>query len=357
MKLRFSVCRSSSQSSAGGFTLVELLVVIAIIGILVALLLPAVQSAREAARRISCSNNVKNIGLAIHNYHSAQKSFPISHGYLGDAGCELNDPFTNLPIGTCEVDVPLSGKGWIVDALPYMEEQPLYDSLRLGFDDPSKPLSDMRFSASFRGTGSGMGRPEIREAMAQQLPLLSCPSDDTTRVEAIQNRYWWRNIPVAVTNYKGVIGDPAVVNHLNPLWNQVDNFGSVDCHDKAYCNGVFHRNSYFRPIAFRKVTDGTSHTFAVGEAVTYLDLHNVAYFTDGDWASCNQPLNYYPDDDSELNIYNEWYNVRGFRSLHPGGANFALSDASVQFVNESIDHIAYRALSTRNGDEVINEEL
>ncbi|QDT68838.1 Type II secretion system protein G precursor [Planctomycetes bacterium MalM25] len=344
---------SSTPRHRLGFTLVELLVVIAIIGILVALLLPAVQAAREAARRSSCSNNMKNIGLAIHNYHGSRNQFPTSMGYPGVRGCENIDPVTQQRLGDCPED--LNGKGWIVDILPFLEEQPLYNQLELGFNDPSTDPRRMAFTAAV-SNGRGMGRVEIRDAMATQLQILTCPSDDSTIVEGDPQRYWWENIPVAVTNYKGVIGDTAVLDNATD-WNS-PTFGSIDCHDTAICNGIFWRNNYLRPVSFRKVSDGTSKTFMVGEAVTRLDLHNVAYFSDGDWASCNMPLNQSPNDaDLATYVFDEWYNVRGFRSLHPGGAHFVLADASVRFVNEGIDHQAYRAYSTRNGDEVVNEDL
>src|SRR3954447_24167808 len=117
-----SYSNRSSRAAWKGFTLVELLVVIAIIGILVALLLPAIQAAREAARRTGCSNNLKNLGLAALNHHDAQRHFPVNMGIARDAPYNLEAP--------AGVDQP--GVGWILNMLPQLEEQPLFDQFKQG---------------------------------------------------------------------------------------------------------------------------------------------------------------------------------------------------------------------------------
>ncbi len=130
---------SATRRARRGFTLVELLVVIAIIGVLVALLLPAVQAAREAARRMSCSNNLKNLGLAVQNYESAKKRFPISVPYDGTRQCEGNE-FANYDSGQIDyvgqqcggLDPNRTGKGWITETLPYLEQQALYSQFESG---------------------------------------------------------------------------------------------------------------------------------------------------------------------------------------------------------------------------------
>jgi prepilin-type processing-associated H-X9-DG protein len=101
----------------------------------------------------------------------------------------------------------------------------------------------------------------------------------------------------------------------------------------------------------RKVTDGTSNTFMVGECVVSQDYHSAAFFSDGSWASCGIPINYFLIGVSDDEIRARWNEVRGFKSLHPGGVQFVMVDGSVHFVNESIDHNIYRGLATRDGGE------
>jgi hypothetical protein len=146
-----------------------------------------------------------------------------------------------------------------------------------------------------------------------------------------------------------------IVDTASPTWGQ--DWGSVpDCHDKTGCNGILYRTNYFEPVKMKMVTDGSSNTFIVGENVPSADLHSAAFFSDGDWASCNMQLNYFPQDQSIEWLKENWYDVRGFRSRHPGAVLFAMVDGSVQSITEGIDHAVYRALSTRNGDEVVTIE-
>ena len=341
--------QSPRRASRAAFTLVELLVVIAIIGVLVALLLPAVQAAREAARRMSCGNNLKNLALAAQNYESARKQFPASIPPTTQpcGGAELANYDTGqieyLGPNQCDrlIAEGASGKGWITEMLPYMEQQSLY--------------SQFESSGAFTGTfnvGQGLLRNNDQARAARQtlLPIFSCPSDPSSKaISDGQRGFVGRKESVATTNYKGVIGDTVVLMD-NPRWNS--DWGAMpDCHDRIGCTGIFWRNSYFTPVKLKTVTDGTSNTFLIGEAVAELDAHSMAYYSDGDWASTSQQLNYVPQDTSRQWIYENWWEVRGFRSRHPGGVHFAMVDGSVHFVNEGIDHKLYRALSTRNREE------
>ncbi len=335
-----------------GFTLVELLVVIAIIGVLVALLLPAIQAAREAARRMSCSNNLKNIGLGIVNFESAQGNLPYSYSYKPEEFEGPNGGWAGPPGGSLAVSnggPGFNGKGWMVDILPQLEQQAMYDQI-------TQTLADFPGNFGVNGPfGSGMGRPSLREIMQSQLPVITCPSDASAvpKQGQVLNENVGHGRTVAVTSYKGVLGDhviwPQSTSHLdgNPL----------DCHNNvAGCNGLFWRTAYYKPIKLRQITDGLSNTFMVGEAVSSQDLHDAAYYSDGDWASCNSPLNFFNIEEDPTILFDQWYEQRGFRSLHPGGAQFVMADASVHFMVEGIDHSIYRGLATRNGEEIVSLE-
>lgn len=341
-----------------GFTLVELLVVIAIIGVLVALLLPAVQAAREAARRISCSNNLKNLGLAALNFESSSQRLPHS---ITMWGWQENEQGTNADPskgvkGGQNGGPGYTGQGWIVEVLPYIEQQAVYDQIQAAIE-----ASDGRdFTVQNKG-GWGMGHNNLRSIVSQQLPLLTCTSDPSA---APSNNQWhWRHVSdleVGTTSYKGVMGD-------NILWtgeegsagggNQytaADGFGSLpDCHANTRgCNGVLWRMAYFDPVKLRSITDGQSNTFMIGETVVSQDHHSAALFADGDWATCSVPFNLFQPEGLDPDpVTDNWFLGRSFRSLHPGGGQFVFADGSVHFVTEGIDHPTYRAFATRNGGE------
>jgi prepilin-type N-terminal cleavage/methylation domain-containing protein/prepilin-type processing-associated H-X9-DG protein len=332
----------------GAFTLVELLVVIAIIGILVALLLPAVQAAREAARRISCSNNLHNIAMAALNFENSHGYLPVSIVQWPE-DFDINRKWIGPKDGIMDArngGPGYSGKGWIVDILPQMEQAAIYDQIQQGL----KTTKGKKTFTARANNGAGMGVVEIRSAMATQLPWLSCPSDSSAQASAEQ--WYWPDIPVATTSYKGVIGDSAIW----PSDNSFPDFGSLpDCHNTTECNGMIWRGTYFNQVKLKSATDGLSNTFLIGECVVSQDFHSAALFADGDWASCGIPLNYFVVGvTSETIKVDLWYDVRGFKSVHPGGAQFAMADGSVHFINDNIDEGTYRALATRNGDEAVS---
>ena len=127
--------------------------------------------------------------------------------------------------------------------------------------------------------------------------------------------------------------------------------GRHDCHNNLRCRGIFFRQSFQRPVKIGSVTDGTSHTFMIGENLPDYDNHSTAFYGNGDWCSCNIPLNNLLNvDPATLNL-SFWGDQQGFRSRHPGGAQFCLVDGSVRFVAENVDNQTYRVACTRNGNE------
>lgn len=299
------------------FTLVELLVVISLIGLLVGLLLPAVQMAREAARRSSCQNNLKQVSLAIHNYHGAFRKLPISIG-----------PWRQGPRFSRE----RNGKGWIVSVLPYLEQQTLFSQFQPFFNGDFK-------------SGGGIRHPDARDLLATKLPVLQCPSDGSSS-ELIKNHPQLEGIAVAATNYKGVLGDNRIGGRVYSI-----HAGTLPrCLEQGGCNGLFFRVTYQEPISFSSVTDGLSSTLMVGEDVVKYNTSSAAYYANGDYCACHGPINFNSSPPQPL----DWGNVTTFRSQHPGGALFCLADGSVRFISESLEHQTYRGLCTRNGGEVVS---
>ena len=291
---------------ARAFTLVELLVVIAIIGVLVALLLPATQSAREAARRIQCASQLRQVGLGVITYFEANKMLPGS--------------ISHVPEGPAEGTYTPTGKGWIVSILPQLEQQPLFDQF-----DLSRPLQNT---------------PNL-ELVRTRLPLLACPSDPSA-LELTTEQWQWKGTEIAVTSYKGVMGDS--------MMGRVTSFPGATpyCNNGDHeCNGLFWRTSLQWPNRDSDLTDGWSNTMVAGEDSLEHNWHAAWAFSNGDTSSTYAPLNFLPDPPDPA----VWWETRGFRSMHPDGAFFVFGDGAVHFLNESIDIAAYRALSTRNGGE------
>ena len=352
------VVRSTDARSPRGFTLVELLVVIAIIGVLVALLLPAIQAAREAARRSSCANNLKNLALAVLNHHDVQGHFPVSHG-----------AFSQI-----EAPVPQSGVGWIVETLPQLEQGPLQERFKQGGAYEGQFRANLAANRSVPNLGifstkNGISCPDL---MKTQIEVLRCPSDPS---EKLRNDMWqWQppalDMYVFATNYKGVLDDTFLDEMgVGRFGNEGTPFesgnydektpapiGPRDCHADYRCRGIFFRQSFQRPVKIAHVTDGTSHTFMIGEDLPDYNHHSAAYYANGDWCSCNIPLNNELSKEPTTLDLSEWGNQQGFRSFHPGGAQFALVDGSVQFIQEG-DHNSFRAQCTRNGEEIISASL
>ena len=302
----------NQTQSKRAFTLVELLVVIAIVAILMALLLPAVQQAREAARRIQCRANLKQLGLAMHNYHDVHQMFPINTSFTHDVG-------------------PLSRtRSWLQGILPQIEQSVLSELI-----DPSDSIYASRLIADL------------------SIPLFRCPSD--THDGHMNLR---ADVPddwvLGVTNYKAVGGSNWGVGNFVHSEASGRFAGSTDGLNEG--NGVI-CPGYLQPVVtrFRDITDGTSNTFAVGETVAGWTKWAWWFSFNASTGTCAIPLNYKPDGISDEDNITDWRNNYGFMSRHTGGASFALADGSVKFISQSIDLGVYRALATIQGGEVIGE--
>jgi hypothetical protein len=265
--------------------------------------------------------------------------------------------------------------GWILNILPQIEEQPLFDQFKAGgaFEGnfvaglcarptPNKGLASIK---------NGISVPEL---MKTQLSVLQCPSDDSVKQLRGDQYQWTPNCQVATTSYKGIIDD--TVANEQPQSNFFNNLpddyksgnyrdlppagsgGSPrDCHRDTRCRGFFFRQSFQRPVKVSQVTDGTSKTLMIGEDVPEYNYHSAAFYANGSWCSCNTPLNYGFGENPNVFAINKWFDAQGFRSKHPGGAQFCAADGSVKFVSESVDNVFYRTSCTRNGNEAVSGEF
>lgn len=315
-----------------GFTLVELLVVIAIIGILVALLLPGVQAAREAARRMSCSNNLKNISLASLNFESTRGHLPQAR-----SGCDSTSSEECDDQQTAE---ERSGASGFVHLLPNMELQSLYDGLMINEKHGIWPAGDYSPGGIWH-----TGVPERELLLATRPDPYVCPSDTSqpqSEIEAFQS---WGAIP-ATGNYAFNAGHRGVNNDLLTA-------GRFNCLLKHHNSGP---HLYRTKVPLRKVTDGTSKTFSVGEVIEVHTVHssNIWSYTFR-FADCfrvtDVPINTLPTILGEGIGSSPDAIVNGaFASQHPGGATFAYIDGHVEFVVDNIDTDLYRNTSTIAND-------
>ena len=302
------------SATRNAFTLVELLVVIAIIGILIALLLPAVQAAREAARRAQCLNNFRQVGIGLHNYHSALKSFPQGIIIL---------PTTPSCAG---ISLPNGYYGWSWSAflIPYLEQDATYDKIDF--------------------TVEGYNSEPSFWAGCTFVPPYLCPSDPQSDEYVNSTNYAPYHCgptdqdDVTSANVAGVADS---IDYTCP--------GDADNWPNPKANGVLFQLSGTRVAHIR---DGTSNTLMVGEVIGLGEGTHAAYF----WLSwnildthngINLPLRIPP---SGL-IMNP--DETGFASFHPGGCHFLMADGSVHFVSEHINQSVLAALSTRAGGEVM----
>ncbi len=321
-----------------GFTLIELLVVIAIIAVLIGLLLPAVQAAREAARRAQCVNNLKQITLALHNYHDTVGSFPPGG---------MTDPNWG-PASTWW--------SWASFILPQIENVPLYNSINYAHD--------IAHAANLSTVYQGL------------VTSFLCPSDDSFKV--FNDRYWASGtllttvVSGAPSNYVGCWGDHKMDTPFDYLSGEP---GGPNYGCKNTFRGMLGQCSNGAVAGIRDTTDGTSNTMFIGEnspnycgalvwangdamlATTIIPLNWLTNYKDGQREPngdlCDRTKTY---TNSSFHCYrNQAFNL-AFKSKHPGGCNVSFVDGSVKFLKQTINNRVYIALGTRAQGEVVSAD-
>ncbi len=309
------------------FTLVELLVTLAIISLLMAMTLPAIQRVREAANKMVCASNLRQLALAVHNYEVQFKRLP--YGQIGPTGPSQPPP----PPGQPNFGWGQASKGWswLARLLPFIEQDTLYNQGQIA----TKTLEQ-----------SGI--------CAERIVSYLCPSDGAYYQKARTDSGDLTGFSVGLTNYKGVSGSNWGYDVTQNLWfattwaNNGAN-GSFDGLNEG--DGVMCRMDYRIRRRLSDIKDGLSNTFMIGEEIPEKNRWCSWPYASHAYGTCAIPPNFnkYPGG-LEINPL-DWYNTNGFRSSHPGGLQFALADGSVRFITTDIDLKLYRALSTINGHE------
>ncbi|WP_197169410.1 DUF1559 domain-containing protein [Novipirellula galeiformis] len=327
-----------SRRSKMGFTLVELLVVIAIIGVLVGLLLPAVQAAREAARRMSCSNNMKQLGLALHNYHDTHQKFPPSVSASG-----------SMASGTA-VPGPLKARnhrGWTM-LLPFIEQAALYEAFDFSLAASGCTYSSPANSNSISGPEPGAAGNANHIVVSTVVPAFLCPSDpnptNTTSTHAAYRISSATTLQGAYTNYDF---SSARVLASSDVWS-----GTAQSTRR-----MFGMDSQSK---MRDVLDGTSNSIAIAETIRNQwdgipqTWGYAKWVGNGVDPSYTYGINYLRYSTNPLLPYKLGsYETSG--SLHTGGAQFTFGDGSVHFLTDSIDLTTLQRLTYISDGQVIPE--
>ncbi len=364
---------TSRKVRTHGFTLVELLVVIAIIGVLVALLLPAVQAAREAARRAQCTNNIRQLGIALHNHHQSVDRFPMNVNHIHGSIGGRRDFASHL-----------------INLAPFFEETNLHNAI--DFCDPADRTCVRPGSQLLQGV------PIHQYVVAG----LQCPSDHKNGlVDPNDGDSGWKNLAsthniqqVATTNYAGCVGAQFMESWASFRISEIVNvpagrglvnsgedwFGQnsvprgnsecsgalnvrSDCAVPDAVSGVFARSTW--AAAIHEIEDGTSNTIAMGEVLPRSTAFQWVMgwtYAEGVWFATTAPINHPTDRDTwdrRAPRGGNWdldFNVaNGFKSRHPGGANFVLCDGATKFISEDIDYETYQALGARRDGTVVGD--
>ena len=340
--------RPAARARPRGFTLIELLVVIAIIGVLVALLFPAVQSARESARRTQCVNNLKQIGIAMHKHHDTNHTLPS--GYSTQHWDDVDKLWEAR-----------GGWAWASRLLPDLEQVATFNDINFDLN-----VSD----------------PESRTVRGQTLSVFLCPSSIGAGPAALGDKRPGIVKDLAPGQYVGSEGAFDVDNYRK------DDSDPLHCFPAGGHSGVFYRDS---ELTLRDLEDGTSNTFLVGErsrnvadatwvGVPILGTSEAWVCTKSTWSAPGicmpasvavlgrvgpfpgtmnpdcQPPGDIPPDPRIFTPNRKDVGPDGFNSLHPGGCNFLIGDGSVRFIRDGIDKATYRALVTPAGGEAISAD-
>jgi len=306
---------SAAASHSRGYTLVELLVVMSTIGMLMALLLPAVQQAREAARRTQCQNNLRQMVLAVEGFHGANRRYPPGR-FGGPYGVGRNS----------------RAWSWLAQTLPFVERRDLYE------------LGQIRGAT-------------LAESVAtdKQISLFLCPTTMSPAEGPRTDAGNLAGLRVGQSTYKAVCGanwgddnSQPGVPQVPTQWRNPGTNGSYNGLDDG--DGPMFRSDYRVSRSKDYIFDGTSNTFLIGEDVPEDNIYVSWPYANNGYGTCAIPPNV-----RGFPVMN-WWNLWSFRSWHPGGLNFAIADGSVRWINGSVELRVYRALATIRGSEITDDD-